>query len=286
MTTPAQPGWYPDPTGEPQARYWDGVQWTSSTQFGGAPLRTGLNAGAKAAIAVTVVLSVVVLVAGALGLRALSSGDSDELVAEATTSDRFADAPPEPVTGAPAGPCTFEEDGAPARPVSPPTEADVVTSGTYDVVLTTSAGEVGFQVDAARTPCALGSLRSLARQGYFEGSPCHRLTTGGLAVLQCGDPTGTGSGGPGYGYADEALEGATYPRGTVALANSGPDTNGSQFFLVYEDAQLPPAYTPLGRITSGLEVLQRLAAAGVAGGGSDGPPATPVQLTRVTVQAR
>ena len=104
-------------------------------------------------------------------------------------------------------------------------------------------------------------------------------------MLQCGDPSGTGSGGPGYTFKDENLEGATYPKGTVAMANSGPNTNGSQFFLVFTDTQLPPSYTPFGRITSGLDVLDKVAKGGVDGTGGDGAPKIPVQLQKVTVAA-
>ena len=131
-------------------------------------------------------------------------------------------------------------------------------------------------------------MRALARAGWFESSPCHRLTTAGIRVLQCGDPTGTGSGGPGYVFADEALDGATYPRGTVAMANRGPGTNGSQFFLVYADSELPPDYTPFGRITQGLDVLERVAAGGSddSNGPGDGAPKTAVLITRATVAQR
>jgi peptidyl-prolyl cis-trans isomerase B (cyclophilin B) len=104
-------------------------------------------------------------------------------------------------------------------------------------------------------------------------------------VLQCGDPSGTGSGGPGYTFNDENLTGATYPKGTVAMANSGPNTNGSQFFLVFTDTQLSPNYTPFGRITSGLDVLEKVAKGGVNGTGGDGAPKIPVQLKKVTVAA-
>jgi peptidyl-prolyl cis-trans isomerase B (cyclophilin B) len=105
-------------------------------------------------------------------------------------------------------------------------------------------------------------------------------------VLQCGDPTGTGSGGPGYAYGTENLKGATYLAGTVAMANSGTaDSNGSQFFLVYKDTPLPPNYTPFGTITSGLSVLQAIAAKGddnsnPAGGGH---PNESVQIESVTI---
>ncbi|RKE18046.1 peptidylprolyl isomerase [Streptomyces sp. TLI_171] len=156
------------------------------------------------------------------------------------------------------------------------------TKGTYTATLDTSAGKVGFTLDAAKAPHTVNSFVFLAGQQFWDNTKCHRLTTEGIYVLQCGDPTGTGSGSPGYSFTDENLEGATYPAGTVAMANSGANTNGSQFFLVYKDTQLPPNYTPFGKITSGLDVLQKIAAAGVQGGGGDGPPATPVNVKSIT----
>jgi peptidyl-prolyl cis-trans isomerase B (cyclophilin B) len=129
----------------------------------------------------------------------------------------------------------------------------------------------------------------LAQNQFFDGVSCHRLTTSGLFVLQCGDPAGTGAGGPGFSFADENLPSADengvalYPAGTVAMANSGPNTNGSQFFLVYKDTYLGPNYTPWGTITSGLDVVENIAAAGVAGGASDGAPAQSVVISAATV---
>ena len=136
---------------------------------------------------------------------------------------------------------------------------------------------------------------SLAQKGFFNDTPCHRLTTApGLGVLQCGDPSGKGDGGPGYRFANEyptsqypkgdpALdEPVLYPRGTLAMANAGPDTNGSQFFLVYKDSQLPPNYTVFGTIdATGLATLDKIAQGGVAGGTQDGKPATAVTITSV-----
>ena len=105
---------------------------------------------------------------------------------------------------------------------------------------------------------------SLAEQGYFDDTTCHRLTTKGIFVLQCGDPTATGSGGPGYSFEDELDGSEKYPAGTIAMANAGPDTNGSQFFLVYEDTELPPSYTTFGTIDdAGLDVVEEVADAGV-----------------------
>jgi peptidyl-prolyl cis-trans isomerase B (cyclophilin B) len=105
-------------------------------------------------------------------------------------------------------------------------------------------------------------------------------------VLQCGDPTGSGSGGPGYQFGEENLPADAennYPAGTVAMANAGPGTNGSQFFLVYEDTTLPPSYTVFGTITEGLDVVRTVAEAGVEGGGGDGAPAQPVSIERVEI---
>ena len=124
----------------------------------------------------------------------------------------------------------------------------------------------------------------LAQSGYYNDTPCHRLTkAGSLSVLQCGDPSGTGGGGPGYTFADETNPDMVYPAGTVAMANGGPDTNGSQFFLVYADSQLSPDYTVFGTITQGLDVLTGIAAKGTANGGKDGKPVDPVTISTVTV---
>ena len=122
-----------------------------------------------------------------------------------------------------------------------------------------------------KAPYTTFSFEYLARKKYFDATKCHRLTTSGIYVLQCGDPTGTGSGGPGYQFQDENLTGATYPAGTIAMANAGPGTNGSQFFIVYKDTQLPPSYTPWGKVTAGLDIVQGIAKAGVAAAGRRRP---------------
>ncbi len=132
----------------------------------------------------------------------------------------------------------------------------------YDAVLHTTQGTIVFSARTAAAPCTTYSFRFLAQGGYFNRTHCHRLTLQGIFVLQCGDPTGTGSGGPGYSFNDENLAGATYPAGTVAMANAGPNTNGSQFFICWKDTTLSPAYTPFGTVTQGMSVLQKIAAAG------------------------
>ena len=184
------------------------------------------------------------------------------------------------------GSCTYTKSGTAAKKVDgvPPTTG-VLTTGTENVTFKTNQGDLAFSLLTAKAPCTVNSFVFLAQQGYFDSTKCHRLTTSGIFVLQCGDPTGTGTGGPGYQFADENLKGATYPKGTIAMANSGTATNGSQFFLVYKDTQLPPSYTPFGTVTSGLDVLAKVAAKGVKGGGGDGEPALGVTVTKVTVAA-
>ena len=150
--------------------------------------------------------------------------------------------------------------------------------------------DVTVALDGTTAPQAVSSLVVLAKQGFFDGSKCHRLTTNGIYVLQCGDPTGSGSGGPGYTIPDEnlkdkSLKANTYPAGTVAMANTGQaHTGGSQFFLVYQDSQLPPSYTPFGTISeSGMKVLKKIAAAGESTGAGDGAPNATVVINKATV---
>ena len=127
----------------------------------------------------------------------------------------------------------------------------------------------------------------LTERGFYDNTPCHRLVVqSNFGVLQCGDPTGSGSGGPGYQMSEEGLTGATYPRGTVAMANAGPGTTGSQFFLCFTDTAIPASYTPVGRVDeAGLAVLDEVAAGGIAGVGpeGDGAPSTPVTIETMTV---
>jgi peptidyl-prolyl cis-trans isomerase B (cyclophilin B) len=209
-------------------------------------------------------LPAALLLTASLALVACSGADSPEA---------------SPASGADG--CAYASDGS-GSVEAPPAEPAV--SGEVAVTLDTSAGAIGMTLDADRTPCTVGSFVSLAEQGYLDGTQCHRLTTEGIFVLQCGDPTGTGRGGPGYSYADELDGTETYPAGTVAMANAGPDTNGSQFFLVYEDSPLPPSYTVFGTMDeAGLAVVAAIGAAGVAGGGADGAPADDVTIDSVTL---
>jgi peptidyl-prolyl cis-trans isomerase B (cyclophilin B) len=178
--------------------------------------------------------------------------------------------------------CAYPADGEAAKPATPPPAAEP-KSGAVTATVALPGGSVTIALDRATTPCTVGSFVHLAQAGYFDDTRCHRLTTAGISVLQCGDPSGTGGGGPGYSFADETNAAMTYPAGTVAMANAGPDTNGSQFFLVYADSELSPDYTVFGHITAGLPVLTTIAAAGVQGGSSDGTPVAPATISKVTI---
>jgi peptidyl-prolyl cis-trans isomerase B (cyclophilin B) len=155
----------------------------------------------------------------------------------------------------------------------------------------TNCGNIVVTTVGAKAPVTITQLTTLARGGYFNNSLCHRLTTKGLYVLQCGDPTATGGGGPSFAYRDENLPTESlnnYPAGTVAMANSGPGvngagTNGSQFFLVFADTTLGANYTIWGTITQGLDIVKAIAKAGVKGGGADGTPNQPIAINRVIV---
>ena len=156
----------------------------------------------------------------------------------------------------------------------------------YDVRFHTTQGMITVQMLTDKAPCTTFSFRFLASQGYFNKTHCHRLTIQGIFVLQCGDPTGTGSGAPGYAFNDENLAGATYPAGTVAMANAGPNTNGSQFFFTWKDTTLPPLYTPFGTVIGGMDVLQKIAAAGddSQNGPGDGYPTRYTEFRSVQIK--
>jgi peptidyl-prolyl cis-trans isomerase B (cyclophilin B) len=191
---------------------------------------------------------------------------------------------PSPTTSttaaAAAYPCTWTKSGTAAKPVQVPSTTTPPRSGKVDLLVQTSRGTLTFQLDRAAAPCAVESFVSLVQQQYFNNTPCHRLTSGSLNVLQCGDPTGTGSGGPGYEFHDELSGSEKYTRGVIAMANAGPNTNGSQFFIVYKDSTLGPNYTIFGKVTGGLRVVDKVAAKGSTPK-DDGKPKLPITIASI-----
>ena len=244
-----------------------------------------------AVVAVLVVTGVVLLGTGvfggdddptesATGTTAAETGAAESGAAETGAAE------PAAIDGSD-GTCDFTEDtsGNPTLTDVGIPPADVETTGTTPVTVTTNQGEIGLTLDRADAPCATASMVYLAEQEFFDDTPCHRLTTSaGLQVLQCGDPSGTGTGGPSYDFPTQVTGDETYERGVVAMANSGQGFDGSQFFLVYGDSQLTPDYTVIGSIDeAGLTVLDQIAEAGVEGGAQDGAPAEPVTIEELAV---
>jgi peptidyl-prolyl cis-trans isomerase B (cyclophilin B) len=187
-----------------------------------------------------------------------------------------------------ANPCPTPTVKAPATPESWKTAPSktVADGKSWNLTLKTTCGDVVATLDGAKAPQAVSSAVFLSRNGFWNGSPCHRLVTEGIYVLQCGDPTGTGTGGPGYSFGpvENAPKDGVYPAGTIAMArSSSPDSNGSQFFIVYKDSSLPaPGYTVMGKVTAGLDVVLKVAQGG-AQGGSDGKPLRPISIVSTTV---
>ena len=234
--------------------------------------------------------AVVLVVATVLLITGIGGDDTDPAAAEPAPSS--APATPGVVDGSD-GSCDWTPADTAANPNLqadsgiPPVE--VTPTGTTEVDITTNVGPIGLTLDNANAPCAVASMVYLAGQGYFDDTVCHRETDSeGLAVLQCGDPSGTGAGGPAYEFPTQVTGDETYPRGTVAMANSGQGFDGSQFFLVHGDSQLPPSYTVLGTIDeAGLATLDTIAANGNDGsnGPGDGAPTQEVRIQSLTVAA-
>lgn len=182
--------------------------------------------------------------------------------------------------------CDYQPDTLSQNPKKPglPPQKPAHTTGTETFTMNTNRGVIAFTGNAAKAPCTTSALAYLVSKKFYDNTICHRLTTGtGLKVLQCGDPTGSGSGGPGFTQPEENLTNANYARGVVAMAKtSAPHSTGSQFFLVFGDSQLPADYTVLGTITKGLDVLDAIAKKGVEGGGTDGKPADSVTIRSMT----
>ncbi|MEI8409057.1 MULTISPECIES: peptidylprolyl isomerase [unclassified Kribbella] len=250
-------------------------------------------------ITITAIAAVVVVVVGVFVV--LGNGDdtpANELPASAGPDNKPKSIPtalaaaPKRETPLPAEvACTYKKGAeAAAKKVNPPADGKTKASGTPKVSLNTSIGDLQLTLDSSLAPCAVKSFLSLVGQKFYDNTKCHRLTVGeGLQVLQCGDPTGSGSGGPGYSFADEVYPTLKYGRGVIAMANSGANTNGSQFFIVYGDASgLSPNFTAFGTIDEpSLKLIDKVAEAGVTpvNGPTDGTPLTPVEIKTATAAA-
>jgi peptidyl-prolyl cis-trans isomerase B (cyclophilin B) len=233
--------------------------------------------------------AVVLVVATVLLITGIGGDDTDPAAAEPTPTSAPPSSAAAPTTSADGTvACTYTPDGSGSEDVgTPPNPERTPTQGTADLRISTDQGDLTLTLDRTKAPCTSASLVHLTERGFYDNTPCHRLVVqSNFGVLQCGDPTGSGSGGPGYQMSEEGLTGATYPRGTVAMANAGPGTTGSQFFLCFTDTAIPASYTPVGRVDeAGLAVLDKVAAGGIAGVGpeGDGAPSTPVTIETMTV---
>lgn len=194
------------------------------------------------------------------------------------------------VTTVPEGPetCEYPATGQPSKPVQPPKITGVANAGQPVFSMTTNEGEIKLTLDRAKAPCTVNSFESLVLQGFFDQTACPRLVDSGIYVLQCGDPAGDGGGNPGYSFADETDGTESYGTGVIAMANGGPNTNGSQFFLVYNDSTgldaMEQKYTIFGTMDpASVAIVQRIAAEGQDGtnpyGG--GKPNNPAKISKV-----
>lgn len=237
------------------------------------------------------VVAAVLVVSGAVWL--IFADHSSPSTSEASGADATSTL----TSGAPTTPCSYPASGTAAKAVSAPDNLSPLNSGTVQAEITLNGSAVPITLDRATAPCGVNAFLSLAQQGFYNDTTCWRLTKSpGLNVLQCGDPSGQGNGGPGYSYASEPptgnvdpttgqSTGDSYPVGTIALANAGASDTGSQFFIVYGDSPgLTPQYTVLGKVDgNGMDVIQQIAAGGTANGAQDGAPATTATISKVVV---
>jgi peptidyl-prolyl cis-trans isomerase B (cyclophilin B) len=224
--------------------------------------------------------------------KASASASATASASASATATTSAAAVTEPATH-----CTYTQTESSGKPSLPSVTPDYKAA--YTATINTNLGKIVINLLNSKATCTVNSFVHLAETNFWNNTQCHRVSNSdGLYMLQCGDPTAAasqklscssttlGTGGPGYAFNDENLTGATYKAGTVAMANSGANTNGSQFFLVFKDTTLSPGYTPFGTITSGLDILQKVANAGTSctfsSGG--GVPKEKVVINSVTIK--
>jgi peptidyl-prolyl cis-trans isomerase B (cyclophilin B) len=239
---------------------------------------------------VATAVAVAVVVVAAILLTSVFRGDDKSASADRTASSSSSAAATTNPNGTVACTYTPDKSGNPnlKEVGTPPNPEATPTRGTSTLLMSTNQGDLKLTLDRTKAPCAAASFTYLAGKKFFDGSPCHRLVNQpNFGVLQCGDPTGSGSGGPTYKYAEEVTPKTTYPKGTIAMAKTqDPNSTSSQFFLCFVDTQLPPQYTVVGTVdAAGLTVLEKVAAGGIKGAGAtgDGAPAVPVTIKAMTV---
>ncbi|MEJ6548359.1 peptidylprolyl isomerase [Corynebacterium sp. USCH3] len=241
-------------------------------------------------------LVVLVGLVGGIWFAATRGGDDEtDTLADDALNEETTEATPE-------GPldCAYTESGEAAREATAPDADNLREDGTSDVTLATNKGDITVTLDYAQAPCAANNFESLASQDYYNDTVCHRVVVNdGMKILQCGDPSGDGAGGPGYTFPDEypvwnedgekVEDEGLYTRGVLAMANGGENTNGSQFFLVDDDTQLPNGYTIFGTISEdGLSTLDTIIDENEGenqDNNGDGAPVDEVRIETATVDA-
>lgn len=240
----------------------------------------GTPSGQKAVVAVIALLCVVSIITIPL---LLNSDDGDD---ESTASPSASNPSPTSVDDVT---CDKAPEGqSEGKTYASPPPASLSENATWEATIHTTCGDIRVELDGTVAPQTVASFIYLARDDYWNDGGCHRLTTSGIYVLQCGDPTGTGTVTPPYGFGIEnAPTDGNYPRGTLAMARSDdPNSNGGQFFLVYKDTQLPTeggGYSIFGQVTEGMDIVDAVARQGVDGGAGDGAPKQAISILSVDV---
>ncbi|MHA3702565.1 peptidylprolyl isomerase [Jatrophihabitans sp. YIM 134969] len=230
-------------------------------------------------VVIGVVLGLVIGLGGNdSGTKPVANGSDSSAPTSATTAPANATTGPCGYTPAAAGNTNLTDVGLPPDPDPTPTIARTLT-------FTSNLGPIVVKMDGAGAPCNVQSIAYLAQKGFYDGTNCPRTVDSGIFVVQCGDPSGTTAGGPTYTTKDENLSAAKYTAGAVAMANSGPNTNGSQFFFITADSQLGQNYTVIGQVTTGLDLLDKVVKAGNDGSNQagGGKPKQELKFTKVTV---
>ena len=248
-------------------------------------MKNRIHAKSQAALAALFISGLLLSACSTTGVseEQASSPAPSESASASTPAPSESAAPAAPASDGPCKPSAAV--GSQPKDVGAPN--DVLPAKSYTFNLKTNCGDIEITADAVKAPITVSTLAFLAKGGFYNGTICHRLTTQGLFVLQCGDPTATGGDGPNFTFKDENLPAQAdnnYPAGSVAMANSGPNTNGSQFFLVYADTTLGANYTLWGKITKGLDVVKSIAEYGTADGSGDGAPKATVEIINATVK--